>query len=157
MTGVSEYFAYLWLVPVSLFLFIPLGLGMGNLLLSFTRMCCPAETSPEKEEKRRHQRFIPEIGSSVEVKMVGNSCTSICSGLLNDISKVGISLKELPVMFLDRVEHLTVIVRGYGENHTLLIRPKWSLATASGNQIGAQIESASSGWNQFLQDLERKQ
>lgn len=157
MAGVSEYFAYLWLVPVSLFIFVPLCIGLGNLVLSLARSGCPTEKNPANEEKREYQRFIPEEGNTVEVKMVGNSCTSICTGILCDISKVGISLKELPLMFLDKVEQLTVIVRGYEEDHTLLVRPRWSLATASGNQIGAQIEGASSGWHQFLKDVEAKQ
>lgn len=158
MTGVSDYFAYLWLVPVSLFIIVPLCIGLGNLVLCLARVGrSTVVESPVKEEKREHQRFTPEGGNTVEVKMVGNSCTSICTGLLCDISKVGISLKELPLMFLDKVEQLTVIVRGYEEEHTLLVRPRWSLATDSGNQLGAQIEGASPGWNQFIKDVEAKQ
>ena len=157
MTGVSEYFAYLWLIPVSIFIFVPLCIGLGNLAFSIMRLGRTVEESPVQEEKREHQRFIPEKGNTVEVKMVGNSCTSICTGLLCDISKVGISLKEIPLMFLDKVEQLTVVVRGDEEEYTLLVHPRWSLATASGNQIGAEIEQASSGWNQFLKYIEAKQ
>ena len=157
MLQITELLVWAWVLPLILVVAIPLLTSSGKCFVSlFRNYCSPVEKEEMIEEKRKHRRYSLKEGNCVEVRMGDNACSIICTGLLSDISRVGISLTEIPVMFLDRVERLTVVIRGYGEDHTLRIKPKWSVATVAGKQIGAEIESASAGWQQFLKTIESK-
>lgn len=141
---------YLWLFPLVLLILLPLALSMIGLFLRvMDKFFFAAELTGR--EKRLHPRFIPYEGTFAEVSVGDTTCT----GLVCNISRLGISLKHLPDKISDRVEELRVVIRGYGADHNLLVRPKWILATESGQQIGAEIDQAPPGWNQFLMQTEK--
>ena len=141
---------YLWLFPLAVLVLLPLVLSITGLLHRLMRdFFFAAELTGR--EKRLHPRFIPYEGTFAEVSVGDTTCT----GLVCNISRLGIGLKHLPDRFFDTVEELRVVIRGYGADHNLLVRPKWILATESGQQIGAEIDQAPPGWNQFLMQTER--
>ena len=141
---------YLWLFPLFLLVFIPLTLSVTGFFLRLTRTFFFADAVTGLE-KRQHPRFIPYEGTFAEITAGDTTCT----GLVCNISRLGISLKHLPDKLFDKMDELTVVIRGYGADHNLLVKPRWILATESGQQIGAEINTVPPGWNQFLMQTER--
>ena len=142
---------YLLISPVFFLLFLPLSLTLIGLLLRLTRSYFFTGERIGKE-LRKHPRFTPYEGTFAEI----SAGELTCSGLVCDISRLGISLKHLPDKFLDKMDKLKVVIRGYGVDHNLLIKPKWVSVTESGKQIGAEIDDAPPGWSQFLHQSNRK-
>ncbi len=145
-----DLITYLWLVPVLLFLFIPLAITM----VGFSRLLARRFLSTKRilgKEKRRHPRFDSCEDTYAEITVGDTTCT----GLVCNISKLGISLKDLPDKFSDEIDRLTVVIRDYGIDHNLLVKPKWVTVTETGNHIGAEIDTASPGWSKFLMQTER--
>ncbi len=141
---------YLWLFPLFIFILLPLTLSVTGLLLRQVRTFFFSDTLNGRE-KRRHPRFIPYDGTFAEITAGNTTCT----GLVSNISRLGISLKHLPDKFFDTMDELTVVIKGYGADHKLQVKPRWVLVSESGKQIGAEIETAPPGWNQFLMQTER--
>ncbi len=146
-----DFIFYLWITPVFCLLFLPLSLNIAGLLLRLTRSYFFTGDIIDKEQ-RKHPRFIPYEGTFAEI----SAGELTCSGLVCDISRLGISFKHLPDKFYDKMGKLKVVIRGYGVDHNLLIKPKWVSVTESGKQIGAEIDDAPPGWSQFLHQSNRK-
>ena len=142
--------SYLWLMPLLLLILAPVTFTLLGFLLRLTRTFFFTSTRIGKE-KRNHPRFIPYEGTFAEIK-AGNST---CTGLVCDISRMGIRLNHLPDKLLNKMDKLTVVIRGYGVDHSLLVRPKWVAETESGKLMGAEIDTPPPGWNQFLLQTER--
>ncbi len=140
-----DYIMYIWLFPVFFLLILPLSLTLIGFLLRLTRSSFLTGERVGKE-KRKYPRFTLYEGTFAEISAGELTCT----GLVCDISRLGISLKHLPDKFFDKMDKLKVVIRGYGVDHNLLIKPKWVSVTESGKQIGAEIDDAPSGWSQFL-------
>lgn len=140
----------LWLLPFTFLLVLPLVLATIALFLLLTRRYFFTGNMMGKEQ-RRHPRFIPYDGTFAEVSIGEMRCT----GMVNDISRLGIGLKYLPDKLLEKMDRLTVVIRGYGVDHNLLVRPKWVLRTEAGKQIGAEIDTMPPGWIQFLLQTKR--
>ena len=140
-----DFIIYLFLLPVFFLLFLPLSLSLIGLLLCLTRSAFLTGERVGKEQ-RKHPRFTPYEGTFAEI----SAGELTCSGLVCDISRLGISFKHLPDKFFDKMDKLKVVIRGYGVDHILLIKPKWVSVTESGKQIGAEIDDAPPGWSQFL-------
>jgi len=141
---------YLWLVPLVLLILAPLAFTLIGLILRLTKAFFFTGDRIGKE-KRNHPRFIPYEGTFAEITAGDTTCTA----LVCDISRLGIRLNLLSDKFFDKMDKLTVVIRGYGVDHNLLIRPKWISETESGKQIGAEIDTAPPGWNQFILQTER--
>lgn len=141
---------YLWLFPIFVLVFLPLALAICSFFLELTRRLAFSRKSPDKE-KRKDQRFIPYEGAFAEITAGDTTCT----GLVCNFSRLGISLKHLPDIFFDKMDKLTVVIRGDGVDQNLLVRPKWILDTESGRQIGAKIDTAPPGWRQFLMQTQK--
>ena len=141
---------YLWLFPVFVLVVLPLTLAIGSFFLDLTRRLAFSRKSSDKE-KRKDQRFIPYEGAFAEITAGDTTCT----GLVCNFSRLGISLKHLPDIFFNKMDKLTVVIRGDGVDQNLLVRPKWILDTESGRQIGAKIDTAPPGWRQFLMQTEK--
>jgi len=144
-----DYIVYVWMIPLFVFLFVPLAIALGGSVLYLSRhyifsgeaLC---------DESRKHPRFVPQEEVTAEVSLG----ETIYTGLICDISKVGICLKNLPDILYNTMEQLTVTIRSYGEVYQLQVSPKWVLATVSGQQIGAEIDTSSQGWGQFIGRIE---
>lgn len=145
-----DLITYLWLVPVFFILFIPLALTM----VGFSRLLARRFLGSKRilgKEKRQHPRFDSCEDTYAEITAGDTTCT----GLVCNISKLGISLKHLPDVFSYKIDRLSVVIRDYGIDYNLLVKPKWVTITKSGNQIGAQIDKVSPGWSKFLIQTER--
>ncbi|MBU0944900.1 MAG: hypothetical protein KJ804_19450 [Proteobacteria bacterium] len=136
---------YFWLFPVFLLLILPLILATGGFLFDLIRRLFPSRKAVAKE-KRSDPRFVPSAGAFAEIRAGDMTCT----GLVCNISRLGISLKNIPDIFFDKMDKLTIVIRGEGGDQNLLVKPKWVLETSSGKQLGAKIDSAPPGWRQFL-------
>ena len=141
---------YLWLVPLALLILAPLAFSLLGFILRITRAFFFTGHNVGRE-KRSHPRFIPYEGTFAEITAGDITCT----GLVCDISRLGIRLKHLPDNLFHKMDKLTVVIRGYGVDHNLLIRPKWVAETESGKQLGAEIDIAPPGWNQFILQTEK--
>ena len=140
---------YLWLVPVFFLVFLPLILAIGEFFLDLIRRGLSSRDVLGKE-KRKDPRFVPYEGAFAEITAGDTTCT----GLVCNISRLGISLKYLPDIIFDKMDKLTVVIRGDGVEQNLSVRPKWVVSTDSGRQIGAKIDTAPPGWRQFLMQTE---
>ncbi len=141
-----ELIIYLWFLPLTIWILIPLSLGAVGLslhlvqrLLFFTR---------EDTDKRRSTRY--NI-SPVRVNVTDGN--HFHAATINNISTLGICLKNLPKKIFDKAERLTVIINEKEQNHhTLYVQPVWTTTGSSGRKLGARIETASSQWFNFLQN-----
>jgi hypothetical protein len=145
-----DFVNYFWLLPLALFILVPLGVTLIAYILRQTKAFFFTDNQVSKE-KRNHPRFIPYEGTLAKITAGDTTYT----GLVCDISRLGISLCHLPDKFLNKMDKLTVVIKGYGVDHNLLIRPKWIVKTESGQQIGAEIETPPPGWNQFILQTEK--
>jgi hypothetical protein len=141
----TDFIIYLWLVPVFFLLFLPLAITAVSIPLSLTRRVFFKEKTIKKE-KRKHPRFFSCKDTFAKITVGDMTCTA----LVSDISQMGISLKHLPDMFSYKINKLSVVIKQYGIDYNLMVKTKWVTLTKSGKQIGAEIETASPEWNQFL-------
>lgn len=144
-----DLIVYFWLLPVFILVVLPLVLAIGGYCIDLTRRLFFARDVSGKE-KRKDPRFIPHEGAFAEITAGDTTCT----GLVCNISRLGISLKHLPDIFFDKMDKLTIVIRGDGGDQNLSVRPKWVLNTESGKQIGAKIDNAPPDWRQFLMQTE---
>ena len=141
----SDIIIYLWLIPVFFLLFLPLIITAANIPLSLTR-CFFLKKNVSNKEKRKHQRFSSCKDMFAKITVGEMTCTA----LVSDISQMGISLKHLPDMFSYKINKLSIVIKQYGIDYNLMVKTKWVTITNSGKQIGAEIDTASPEWNQFL-------
>ena len=141
---------YLWLFPLFFFVLLPLIVFIIDFTFSVTRQIFLAETTAGKEN-RKHPRLIPYDGILAEI----STGETICTGVIRNMSMMGISLKHLPDKFFDKMDKLTLVIKGYDIDHNLQISPRWIADAKSGKQIGAEIIKPSPGWNQFLLQAEK--
>ena len=143
---------YLWLFPIALLLIIPLSLAAANLSLGMLHIFSRKSDKISEQEKRQHPRVASSENTVAEITIGDTTCT----GLVCNISKFGIKLKNLPEVLSNEIDKITVTVRQYGIiGHDLTIMPKWILQTDSGYQMGAEIADAPAGWGDYLLQTER--
>jgi len=146
----SNFILSLWLIPLVAFLFLPLTLTVASFPLSLFKRCFFAKKTMV-EERREHLRFVPCRETFAEVVANGE----VHRVQVSDFSKKGISFKLLPDIVFEKAKELSVVIEEFGMKSTLLVNPKWVLQMESGNQMGAQINTASPGWGDFLQQVEK--
>ncbi len=141
---------YLWLIPVISLLLLPLVLPIDKLSRNIAHLF---KRKPAKmtADKRVHPRITFHEDTIARIA-IGDT---ICTGLVGNMSKFGISLKNLPEVFSEEIDKLTVVIRKYGVDHNLTIVPKWKAYTETGHQLGAEIAFATSGWEDFLVQTEK--
>jgi len=141
----TDIIIYLWLVPAFSLLFLPLAIAAIGFPFIMTRHVFLSRKTIYKE-KRKHPRFSSYKDTFAKIT-VGET---ICSALVSDVSQMGICLKHLPDMFSYKINKLPVVISKYGIDYNLMVKTKWVTHTESGKQIGAEIDTASPEWNQFL-------
>lgn len=150
MLNNPDLIIYLWLIPIFLFLILPLILAFGKFLLNLTRRL--AQDSKTKTKEKRLYPRISSLDNTVAEIFMGDTT---CTGLICNISKFGIKLKDIPEKFSDKFDKLTIVFRKYGVDHNLTIEPKWVSKTDSGQQMGAKIAAVPSGWGDFISHSEQ--
>jgi hypothetical protein len=73
------------------------------------------------------------------------------SGLVTNISQLGICLKDVPDKLSTSRSLLSIIIKGKSENFRIVARPRWEIAQSNrGKTIGAEIASSPLSWGDFV-------
>lgn len=75
-------------------------------------------------------------------------------GTIDNISRFGLSVSDLPSQLDGDAEILTAIVNGQGENFKMFLKPRWEVVDGERKSVGLEIESCSWGWTDFVMNLE---
>lgn len=151
----AEFMIYLWLLPVVLFvviplLMLPLGL-MRNFFSTAKKTAASSETAELEEQERgyeKERREFPRIEARGVVAHIsdGKNC---CQGEVRDISQPGICLVS-PSNILDKgAENLGVLVTGEGDRIQLLLKPKWKHHKGEQHHIGGEVADNLENWREF--------
>ncbi|MFW2367193.1 MAG: PilZ domain-containing protein [Desulforhopalus sp.] len=99
--------------------------------------------------KRRHQR------NEVQ-NVVANLTDGVdsFSGTVNDVSRAGISLADIPKELHDWDKELSVIVSAKGKDYKMLAVPKWTDKNYTETRMGLVIIDAPLDWKLFVMDYE---
>jgi len=99
--------------------------------------------------KRRHQR--------IEVKnIVANLSNGVdfFSGTVNDVSRAGMSLADVPKELYDWGKELSITVSAKGRDYKMLVVPKWLSKNYSETRMGLVILDAPLDWTIFILNYE---
>ncbi len=99
--------------------------------------------------KRRYHRFeVQNIDANIS-----NGVDSF-SGTVNDVSRVGLLLADIPKDFSDIGENLSIIVSARGKDYKLQVVRKWMSKNDSEKRMGVAILDAPLDWTSFVMDCE---
>ena len=76
------------------------------------------------------------------------------TGTVHDVSRVGISLDDIPSKMSSHAELLTVIVNGQGGHFKLKLKPKWENVAGRQKLVGGRIEQCPIAWTDFVMNFE---
>jgi hypothetical protein len=96
-------------------------------------------------EKRKHPRMVM---SNLEADISDGK--GFFSGVINDISRFGLSITDVPKRLDRSADIYSIIVDGPGTHFKLLARPIWEEDNGSHKVIGAQIENSPWTWTEFV-------
>lgn len=97
------------------------------------------------EENRKHPRIaITKLTADI------SDGKGFYTGSVENISRFGMSITDLPVKIDCHTDILTAIVNGDGDNFKMFLKPKWQLVNGLSKCVGVQIESCSWGWTDFV-------
>ncbi len=76
------------------------------------------------------------------------------SGLITNISTLGLCLKDVPANMSTSRSFLSVVIRGKSEEYRIVARPRWEqIQSNMGKTVGAEIASSPNSWNDFVLSL----
>lgn len=75
-------------------------------------------------------------------------------GTIDNISRFGLSVSDLPSQLNADAEILTAIINGHGENFKMFLKPRWEVIDGERKSVGLEIESCSWGWTDFVMNME---
>ncbi len=150
MSYPTDLIVYLWFIPIFTFIFLPLALATTALVKTLGQRLFVAREMSSKE-KRKYPRFSSSNDTFAKITVGDKSCT----GLVCNISKTGVSLKDLPEMISHEIDKLSVVIHHYGTDYNMLFKTKWTELSESGRRLGAEIDSTSSDWSKFLLQTEK--
>ncbi|MCB2181141.1 MAG: hypothetical protein KQH63_03835 [Desulfobulbaceae bacterium] len=153
-----ELAVYVWLVPVFLCLIIPIMVFMARLVSDLTTFGMAyfrkSSTVPlgvrvvggeSSLEKRSHPRYcVPGIMADV------SDGTHSCTGLVCNISRIGIGLMELPEKIMHEADRFSVIIKKQGSHYPMYLNPQWVDNTGPNLKIGGLIEHVPADWEDFV-------
>ena len=76
------------------------------------------------------------------------------SGSINNLSRSGLCLRDLPVTLDRNAKRLSVVVSGHGKTFRLLAVPRWTEESGYRKNIGVEIVNAPWGWTEFIMSME---
>jgi hypothetical protein len=76
------------------------------------------------------------------------------SGRVHDISRLGLSLYDIPQKIDAQSSFLTVIVSDQGDHFKLQIRPCWQKTGGLNKIIGGRVEQSTFSWTEFVMRME---
>lgn len=75
------------------------------------------------------------------------------SGFIGDFSQMGLCLKHISIALDDDLKRFTAVVSKNGLNFRMTVRPRWKRYHGYTKDIGVRIESPTSEWRQFVEQL----
>lgn len=99
--------------------------------------------------KRRYQRT--EVQNVVANLSDG---VDFFSGTVNDVSRAGMSLADIPKELHDWGKELSIIVSAKGKDYKMLVVPKWISKNSPGKRMGLVILDAPLDWTLFVMNCE---
>ncbi len=100
-------------------------------------------------EKRRHHRML-----------VGNLHVDISdgqgffSGTVEDLSRFGLKLDDVPKKLDEKAKHFSVIVSGDGQHFKMSAKPRWAQGKSFSKKVGLEIVNAPWSWTEFVMKFE---
>ena len=140
----------LWILPVLFLVAVPLVVMLMKAGMKLaTLMLTPSATEKKVRVGAREKRGDRRIHAD-DLQVSVSDGIDMFTGLVCDISKLGICVMGIPGKMFRKSERLAVIVESGSETFSLHVTPKWQKHYESGRQIGAYIEYAPDGWNDFV-------
>lgn len=102
-------------------------------------------------EKRYHPRLPLQYFSVDAIDGAG-----FFQGEVENVSRVGICIKDLPKRLNNKAQEIIIVVAGNGQNFRLKARPRWSTLDSTANSVGAEIINPPWAWTDFIVSLEPK-
>lgn len=99
--------------------------------------------------RRRHQRI--EVQNTVANLSNG---IEVFSGTVNDVSRVGMLLTDIPKELHDLGESLSITVSARDKDYKMLVVPKWISENYSDKRMGLAILDAPLDWTIFVMNCE---
>lgn len=159
MTVFAEYIVFLWLLPATLFIILPLTAGAGCLAVSavrdITRGRIPymgdsfvsSHNGYGGEQKRGEQRHY--LADPVPVTLVNGSRST--GGFIANFSMTGLCIEEITETVAEAGEYVRLLVEEAGKLRSIEAEPRWVLAGEGGGQTsGMRVVGGLTGWNQFV-------
>lgn len=132
---------YLWLVPVFLFIILPLTILLAHSIGRFsTKMVRILHLSEQRTDKRIYtDALLADLTNGKNIP--GTTC---------NISSTGICIQNLPSSFKLNVNKLMVKLMARDKTFTLTIIPKWESLQDEVKSIGAIISNPPDDWLEFV-------
>lgn len=158
MSFISEYLSNTWIIPAEiisltlLFIFATWFVSRYFKAIKISSPffpCLQSQITHEehfKNDIRQHQR-IEVDGIRADI----SDGKSSYSGLITNISTLGLCIKNVPDTLSTSRSFLSIIVRGSKEEYRIVARPRWEQAQNNiGKTIGAEIASSPNSWSDFI-------
>ena len=150
MNNTAALIVGLWILPVVLFVAVPLAVLVVSISMQLASlMLTPASVRKKRLISKKEKRIDRRVHAD-DLQVSVSDGIDMFTGLVCDISKLGICIMGIPEKMFGKSERLAVVVDGGSETFSLHITPKWEKKCQSGRQIGAFIEYAPDGWGDFV-------
>ena len=158
MTISTEYIVVLWLLPVTLFIILPLTVGTGWLAVAAARdiargripfasdRMVQAHNADEGTQKRAEQRHY--LSDPVPVQLVDGSRSA--SGFISNFSRSGLCIEGISEAIETSGEYLKLMVGEAEKLFSLDVEPRWILAGDGGHTSGMKVVGDSSDWQHYV-------
>ncbi len=100
-------------------------------------------------EKRRHQRMpVDDLHADI------SDGYGFFSGTVEDLSRFGLKLDDVPKRLDEKAKLFSVIVSGDGQHFKMQARPRWAQGKSLSKKVGLEIINAPWGWTEFVMKFE---
>ncbi len=155
----SEYFVILWLIPVTLFIIIPLSIcfcwlavrclkdltgGKIPFIDFFSNQYFDANAGVQKRKEPR---------ASIDKGLTANINDGINSfnGIVANISSMGLCIKEIPENITIASEKVSIVIRNGEEEMQVVGRLCWQyLQESRGRILGLEVTQSTDNWGEYV-------
>lgn len=156
MVMISDYIVLLWMAPAMVLLIMPITIFTTAALFKAARSLAVTMRRAFTRRNNRQSAKGEDTRQSGRISILGlradisDSMTS-CTGLVANISRMGLCLKDVPERFSISRSFLSINIHGRSANYRLVARPRWErFQSVRGKTIGLEIARAPDNWDEFL-------
>ncbi len=143
---------YLWFLPLTVWILIPTALGAIGLSCKLISQVLFIDTAQPQMLHNRNRRQDERFKIAPLMVQVSDGHRS-AQGTINNISRCGLCLKNLPEIISRTAERLTVTLTQQGaELRTLHVQPVWTQADDTGLAIGSILHQPPARWREFVRE-----